>query len=126
MSDHYSYRVSWSDEDQEFVGTCAEPLSLSHLAETRAEALLGIEQLVADVVQDMQASGEPVPAAIAERSFSGAFQTRVPPELHRRLTLEAAEAGVSLNRLVSCKLATLTVTARLVQPARPGRVREKA
>jgi predicted HicB family RNase H-like nuclease len=29
---------------------------------------------------------------------------RIPPELHRRLTLEAAEAGVSLNRLASAKL----------------------
>jgi predicted HicB family RNase H-like nuclease len=29
---------------------------------------------------------------------------RVPPELHRRLALEAAEAGVSLNRIASEKL----------------------
>ncbi len=32
------------------------------------------------------------------------FQVRVPPELHRRLALEAAESGVSLNRLASAKL----------------------
>jgi len=29
---------------------------------------------------------------------------RVPPEIHRRLAVEAAEAGVSLNRLASAKL----------------------
>jgi len=29
---------------------------------------------------------------------------RVPPDLHRRLALEAAEAGVSLNRIASAKL----------------------
>jgi predicted HicB family RNase H-like nuclease len=28
---------------------------------------------------------------------------RIPPDQHRRLTLEAAEAGVSLNRLASAK-----------------------
>jgi predicted HicB family RNase H-like nuclease len=38
------------------------------------------------------------------RQFSGKFLVRIPPELHRRLTLEAAEAGVSLNRLASAKL----------------------
>ncbi|WP_244148798.1 toxin-antitoxin system HicB family antitoxin [Desulfonatronum thiosulfatophilum] len=29
---------------------------------------------------------------------------RVPPETHRLLTIEAAESGVSLNRLISSKL----------------------
>ncbi|RJR51172.1 MAG: toxin-antitoxin system HicB family antitoxin [Desulfobacteraceae bacterium] len=30
---------------------------------------------------------------------------RVPPEVHRRVAVQAAEAGVSLNRLASSKLA---------------------
>jgi predicted HicB family RNase H-like nuclease len=33
------------------------------------------------------------------------FKVRVPPIVHRNLVIEAAEAGVSLNRLVSAKLA---------------------
>jgi predicted HicB family RNase H-like nuclease len=32
------------------------------------------------------------------------YMVQVPPELHRRLALEAAEAGVSLNRLASARL----------------------
>jgi len=32
------------------------------------------------------------------------LKVSVPPELHRRLALEAAEAGISLNRLASDKL----------------------
>ena len=118
MFDHYTYRVSWSAEDQEFVGTCAEFPSLSQLAGDRAEALRGIEQLVADVVRDMNECGEQVPEPIAERSFSGSFQTRIPPALHRRLALEAAEAGISLNRLVSYKLAAPTLAAQSLRPAR--------
>lgn len=104
MVDHYSYRVAWSAEDQEFVGTCAEFPSLSHLDAGRAEALHGIEELVRDVVADMQETGEDIPVPLSERSYSGEFVTRVPGELHRRLTIEAAEAGISLNRLVSYKL----------------------
>ncbi len=53
----------------------------------------------------MNASPEPIPAAIADQQSSGKFLARAPPELHRRLLLEAAEAKVSLNRLTSLKLA---------------------
>ncbi len=104
-TEHYTYRVSWSEEDQEFVATCAEFPSLSHLAGSQAEALEGIGRLIADIVADMQASGEEIPEPLAKRRFSGEFVTRVPSELHRLLAIEAAEAGVSLNRLVSAKLA---------------------
>ncbi len=106
MADHYTYRVTWSEEDQEYVGTCVEFPSLSHLAEDRAEALRGIEVLVHDVVGDMDAKGEATPVPLAHQNFSGSFTARVPKELHRRLALEAAEAGISLNRLVSLKLAS--------------------
>jgi len=41
----------------------------------------------------------------ASKHFSGKFIVRVPPEVHRRLALEASENGVSLNRLASAKLA---------------------
>ena len=104
-TDHYTYSVTWSEEDGEFVGTCAEVPSLSHLAASRTDALLGVEQLVADIVADMQGAGEAPPVPYAERSFSGRLLVRVPPELHRRLAIEAAEAGISVNRHVSYKLA---------------------
>jgi len=104
-TDHYTYRVSWSGEDQEFVATCAEFPSLSHLADSQVAAIDGLRELVADVVRDMEAGGEIPPEPLADRRFSGEFVARVPSELHRLLAIEAAEAGVSLNRLVSFKLA---------------------
>lgn len=103
--DRYAYRVLWSDEDEEYVGLCIEFASLSWLALTPEEALTGIRQLVADVVADLKAAGEEIPQPISTREFSGRFLIRIPPELHRQLALEAAEAGVSLNRLASAKLA---------------------
>jgi predicted HicB family RNase H-like nuclease len=105
MSDHYTYRVLWSSEDGEFAGLCAEFPSLSHLAPDQVEALIGIRALVSDVVADMRRNGEPVPEPFADRAYSGRFVARIPSELHRRLIIEAAEEGVSLNRLVSNKLA---------------------
>ena len=103
-SDRYTYRVTWSEQDQEHVGLCAEFPSLSWLAASPEAALRGIRTVVAEVVEDMQANGEAIPEALALRRFSGKFMVRVPPEVHRQLAVEAAEAGVSLNRLASAKL----------------------
>jgi predicted HicB family RNase H-like nuclease len=102
---HYTYRVTWSPEDDEHVGLCAEFVSLSWLAKTPEAALKGIQKVVSDVVADMLANGESVPVAMAEKSHSGEFRVRIPPLLHRNLALMAAEQGVSLNRLASAKLA---------------------
>jgi predicted HicB family RNase H-like nuclease len=103
-NDRYTYRVTWSEEDEEYVGLCVEYPSLSWLAPTPQEALEGIRQVVADVVADMEANEETVPEPVALRYYSGKFTVRIPPDLHRRLALEAAESGISLNRLASAKL----------------------
>src|SRR5258708_4167248 len=80
---HYTYRVAWSAED----------------------ALGGLADIVRDVLTDLAASGEPIPEPLSERTYSGRFVVRVPAEVHRRLVREAAEQHVSLNRLVSDRLA---------------------
>lgn len=103
-NDHYTYRVTWSAEDAQYVGLCAEFPSLSWLARSPEAALRGIRAVVADVVADMKKTREPLPQPLAERTFSGKFMVRVPPQTHRRLALEAAESGVSLNRLANAKL----------------------
>ncbi len=103
-NDRYTYRVTWSEDDQEHVGLSAEFPSLSWLASSPEDALAGIRQLVAEVAADMEANHETVPEPIATRRYTGKFMVRIPPEVHRRLVLEAAEEGVSLNRVVSAKL----------------------
>lgn len=40
-----------------------------------------------------------------DRPYSGKFMVRVPPELHRRLSIEAAKSGKSLNAIVAERLA---------------------
>lgn len=103
-NDRYTYRVTWSEDDGEYVGLCAEFPSLSWLAKTPEAALKGIRKVVADVVEDMKRSGEKVPESIARKRFSGKFIVRVPPEVHRDLAIQAAESGISLNRLATLKL----------------------
>lgn len=104
VKDKYTYRVTWSEEDGECVGLCAEFPGLSWLANTPEAALKGIRKVVTDVIGDMTRTGEAVPKPIAMRRYSGKFIVRVPSEVHRQLALQAAEAGVSINRLASAKL----------------------
>ncbi len=103
-NDHYTYRVTWSEEDHEYVGLCAEFPSLSWLAKTQEAALKGIRNVVADVIKDMKKNGEEIPQPLANKNYSGKFMVRVPPEVHRSLAIQAAESGVSINRLVSTRL----------------------
>lgn len=102
--DRYTYRITWSDEDGEYVGLCAEFPSLSWLANTPEAALSGIRSVVSEAVSDMQSSNEPIPQPLSIRRYSGKFQVRIPPDVHRSLAIEAAEADISINRLVNAKL----------------------
>jgi predicted RNase H-like HicB family nuclease len=64
-TDRYTYRVTWSAEDGEHVGLCAELPSLSWLAPDPEQALAGIRRLVREVVEDLLATGEPVPEPLS-------------------------------------------------------------
>jgi predicted HicB family RNase H-like nuclease len=77
---------------------------LSWLAQTPEAALKGVRKLVGEVIADMLSNEESLPGPIAIKHFSGKFMVRVPPDVHRQLAIQAAEAGVSLNRLASAKL----------------------
>jgi len=103
--DKYAYRVLWSEDDQEYIGLCSEFSSLSWLESTQEKALKGIRKLVNECISDLNENGEEVPTPIAVKDYSGKFMVRVPPEIHRQLAVQAAESGVSLNRIASAKLA---------------------
>ncbi|PWF25481.1 type II toxin-antitoxin system HicB family antitoxin [Corticimicrobacter populi] len=101
----YTYRITWSPDDGEHVGLCAEFPSLSWLDPDPGCALNGIMSLVMEVVAEMEQNGEVVPEAFSEKRYSGNIPARVTPMVHRKLAIEAAEKGISMNRLVAAKLA---------------------
>ena len=83
MMDRYTYRVMWSEEDEEYVGLCAEFSLLSHLDDTPEKAFAGIRDLVAFCVDDLRKQGAPVPEPLSTRRYSGtltrSYSARVPP-----------------------------------------------
>lgn len=102
--DQFTYRTITSKNEQQCVGLCAEFPNLCWRAKSHEEALTGVRALVMDTVEAMRRENRPVPVALALRAYSGTFRVRVPPDVHRSLTLEAARAGVSLSRLATMKL----------------------
>lgn len=104
VNDRYTYRVTWSQDDNEYVGLCIEFPSLSWLSQTPESALKGIRKVIAEVVRNMQEIGEILPEPIACKQYSGKFMVRILSDVHRNLAIQAAESGVTLNRFVSSKL----------------------
>ncbi|MDR1512975.1 MAG: type II toxin-antitoxin system HicB family antitoxin [Propionibacteriaceae bacterium] len=104
LPDRYAYRVFWSEPDDCFVATVAEWPTLSWAADTPAEALTGLIEVVRDALANLE-PGEAAPEPFMDRHYSGKMTLRVPPLIHRNLVIEAAEQGVSINRLAAAKLA---------------------
>ncbi len=84
MIDHYTYHITWSVEDAEYVGLCHEFPSLSCLEPSADAAFTGIRQVVADTLKDMQTTGETPPTPLAEL---------VDPDVH--YPLEFVVAGLT-------------------------------
>ncbi len=104
--DHYTYRVTWSPDDNEHLGLCAEFASLSWLANTPEAALTGIRRLVSEAVIDMMANQEKIPTPLAETNDSEELHVRISHDIHRMLAIQAAKQGVSLHQFAYSKLAS--------------------
>ena len=105
-ADDYTYRVFWSEEDGEYVGVVSEFPRLSHLDSSPRRALDGILEVVSYVLQDMVEDGEEgkIPEPLGKRRYSGHFALRMSKEQHRRVAMEAAEQGVSINTLLVSRI----------------------
>jgi len=99
-AERYTYRLAWSAQDAEFIATVVEFPSLSWIARTRAGALRGLTSMVEGILQDMREGGEEIPAPWDERTFSGKFNLRLGPDLHKKVALEAAQRHESMNTYV--------------------------
>ncbi len=69
QADRYTYRVIWSEEDEEYVGLCAEFGLLSHLDDTPEKAFAGIRDMVAFCVDDLHKEGASVPEFQPRRKY---------------------------------------------------------
>jgi predicted HicB family RNase H-like nuclease len=101
----YNYSVTWSDEDEVFIGRVAEFRSLSAHGKSPEAALREIMKVVRHVIEELEEGNEPVPQPYSKRTYSGRLVLRMPTALHQQLSLEADRQGVSLNQFINLKLA---------------------
>ena len=101
-ADDYYYSVSFSEEDEAFVGRVA----LAAHGGTLEKALRETRAVVKGVIEDLEESGEALPEPFRKRSYSGRINVRMPEHLHRQLAIEAQRQRVSLNQWINSKLET--------------------
>ena len=89
----YTYRVEWSEEDQEFVGTVAEFPSLSCLADSSLDALSGIQQVVLQAIDILEEEGKLVPEP---------YRLRQEPPMHTRGRLIPGVKGSVVSHDALC------------------------
>ncbi len=110
--DGFTVTLHLDEGDGEYLAHFAELPEISAFGKTPEGALNELATAWRLYEKSCVADRVPVPVAPAQREYSGQFQVRVDRRLHKALAVEAAQAGVSLNALVSQKLVT---TTRLVR-----------
>ena len=103
----YAIEVIYSEEDGGYIATAPELPGCSAFGETEEEALRELKVAQGLWLEAARKEGRPIPKPIATRRYSGRFALRMPPELHRRLDLEAKKQRVSLNQLLVHTLSSL-------------------
>jgi len=93
----YSVSITWSEEDEGFIAIVPELNGLSVFGKTYKEASEEIEIAIENFLKTLEDEGIPVPKPKKLEEYSGQTRLRMPKKLHRILTSDASNEGVSLN-----------------------------
>jgi len=93
------------DEDGDFIAHFVELPNVSAFANSPEKALHELKVAWEGVKTSYHKHGESIPVAPSRKEYSGQFNVRIGRQVHRELAIEAALEGISLNALVSQKLA---------------------
>ncbi|MEM9509848.1 MAG: type II toxin-antitoxin system HicB family antitoxin [Cyanobacteria bacterium P01_E01_bin.35] len=97
----YEATIEYDEVDQIFFGRVINTRDIiSFDGESVAELKKSFEAVIEEYLEDCRQEGkEP------NKVFSGQFNLRITPELHRKLSIKAKKQNVSLNTLVEEVLA---------------------
>ena len=99
----YTARPEYSAEDRIFYGTI---LGISDMVDFQSESAKDLEDEFHKAVDEYlefcaEIGKEP------QKEYSGQFNVRIPPELHREVSLFAQAEGVTLNKAVEQAIRTM-------------------
>lgn len=108
MNRPFPYRIviRWSDEDSSYIAEVPELPGCMVDGSTPEAATKEAKKAAQLWMEVAKKEKREIPQPIDKRRYSGKFIVRVPPDLHRELDFEAKTQKVSLNRLVTLKLAS--------------------
>ena len=99
---------TWQEpDDKDWMACFVEMPHISAFGPSLEQAIAELSVAWEMVKESCAANGLPIPVAPSRKSYSGQFNIRIAKTLHRRLAVEAAREGVSLNALVASKLASV-------------------
>ena len=93
------------DDERDWIAHLVELPNVSAHGSSAEEALQELYTAWEMVKEDYTEDGQEIPVAPSRKEYSGCFNVRIDKRVHRALAIEAAKAGISLNALVSAKLA---------------------
>ena len=88
-----------------FYGRILELDGCQSTGDTLEELLESLTEAMEGYIEVKLEKGLPIPIPLKESDYSGKFVIRLPKSLHRRLSIEASNEGVSLNQWACYKLA---------------------
>ncbi|MEK7285915.1 MAG: toxin-antitoxin system HicB family antitoxin [Nitrospirota bacterium] len=96
-SDAYLKLVEWSEEDQCYVGSCPGLMIGGVHGKNEAQVYKQLCHVVNEWIKIYEEDGAPLPAATANKEFSGKFMLRPGKSLHKSIAIAALHKGESLN-----------------------------
>jgi predicted HicB family RNase H-like nuclease len=110
----YMGKVEFDDEAEIFHGEIINTRDvITFQGESVDELTKAFRDSIDDYLEFCKQRGEP-----PEKPVSGRFVTRIPPELHRRVSVAAVTSGKSLNAWVTEQLQNAVEHAGIEPPAR--------
>lgn len=105
--ERFKYRIIilYSEEDRGYIARVPELSGCSAFGERPEEAIREVKVAAELWMKAAKQMGREIPKPVDEKRYSGRFALRLPPSLQRELDLDAKEEGISLNQLITYKLA---------------------
>ncbi len=104
LSDNYLRIVEWSDEDSCYIGTSPGLFIGGIHGDDQQQLFQELCEVIEETILLFEAEGKPLPISTSNKTYSGKISLRIPPELHKKISLRAAQMGESVNRFVQHKL----------------------
>jgi predicted HicB family RNase H-like nuclease len=93
------------DEDGDWLAYFVEHPNVSAFGNNPQKALDELNIAWEGIKESYRKHGEEIPIAPLRKQYSDQFSVRIDQRIHKALLIEASAAGISLNALVSQKLA---------------------